>query len=64
MKTVVNTIKTYLTNWKNLLIHSVLGVTMISIAIFAPISPYIRIGFIGVVVAFNILRMKYLDGEK
>jgi hypothetical protein len=53
-------IKTYLTDWKNLLMHSIVGILIVIIALFAPISPYLRLGFVDVVVAFNILRMKYL----
>jgi hypothetical protein len=52
-------IKTYLTDWKNLLMHSIVGVLIVIIALFAPISPYLRIGFVIVVIGFNVLRMKY-----
>jgi hypothetical protein len=50
-------IKTYLTDWKNLLMHSIVGVLIVIIALFAPISPYLRIGFVIVVIGFNVLRM-------
>ncbi|WP_292756723.1 hypothetical protein [Methanobacterium sp.] len=49
----------YLTDWKNILTHSIVGVAILLIALFAPVSPYIRIAFVGVVVAFNVLRMRY-----
>jgi diacylglycerol kinase len=63
METIISGIKNYLTNWKNLLLHTVIGVIILTIALFAPVSPYIRIAFVGVVVVINILRMKYLDGD-
>ena len=52
-------IKMYLTDWRNLLLHSIVGILIVIIALFAPISPYLRLGFVAVVIAFNILRMKY-----
>jgi hypothetical protein len=55
-------IKTYLTDWKNLLVHSIVGILIVIIALFAPISPYLRIGFVIIVIGFNVLRMKYLPG--
>jgi hypothetical protein len=59
MNRIVKGLKTYLTDWKNLLTHSIVGVIILLIALFAPVSPYIRIAFVGVVVAFNVIRMKY-----
>jgi hypothetical protein len=52
-------LKTYLTDWKNLLTHTIVGVIILAIALFAPVSPYIRLAFVGVVVVFNVIRMKY-----
>jgi hypothetical protein len=59
MNRVIKGLRTYLTDWKNLLTHSIVGVAILLIAIFAPVSPYIRIAFVGVVVAFNVIRMRY-----
>jgi hypothetical protein len=56
---ILNGIKTYLTDWKNLLMHSIVGILIVIIALFAPINPYLRIGFVMVVIGFNVLRMKY-----
>lgn len=56
---IVKGLKTYLTDWKNLLTHSIVGVAILLIALFAPVSPYIRIAFVGVVVVFNVIRMRY-----
>jgi hypothetical protein len=39
--------------------HSIVGISIVIIALFAPISPYLRLGFVIVVVGFNVLRMKY-----
>jgi hypothetical protein len=52
-------IKAYLTDWKNLLMHSIVGILIVIIALFAPISPYLRLGFVIVVIGFNVIRMKY-----
>ena len=61
MNKVIKGLKTYLTDWKNLLTHTVVGVIILAIALFAPVSPYIRMAFVGVVVAFNVIRMKYFS---
>jgi hypothetical protein len=39
--------------------HSIVGILIVIIALFAPINPYLRIGFVMVVIGFNVLRMKY-----
>ncbi len=59
MNRVIKGLRAYLTDWKNLLTHSIVGVVILLIALFAPVSPYIRIAFVGVVVAFNVIRMRY-----
>ena len=59
MNKIFNGIKAYLSDWKNLLMHSIVGISIVIIALFAPISPYLRLGFVVVVVGFNVLRMKY-----
>lgn len=61
LKRVFSGIKSYLTDWKNLLTHSLVGVLILLIALYAPVSPYVRMGFVGCVVGFNVFRMKYLD---
>lgn len=52
-------IKKYLTDWKNLLTHTLVGIALLLIALFAPVPPWVRILFLIVVVAFNVIRMKY-----
>ncbi len=61
MNRIVNGFKDYLTDWKNLLTHTLIGVILLFIALFAPVSPYLRITFVMAVVVFNLLRMKYLQ---
>ncbi|MDI6841892.1 hypothetical protein [Methanothermobacter wolfeii] len=61
MGKILGGIKAYLTDWKNLLTHTLVGVMILAIAVYAPVSPYLRMGFVGCVVGFNVVRMKYLD---
>jgi Flp pilus assembly protein TadB len=51
-------LKAYLTDWRNLLAHSLLGVVLLVVAIWAPINPWIKIAVILCLVAFNIWRMR------
>ncbi len=60
MRWILNSVKSYLSDWKNLLMHSIVGILIVIIALFAPISPYLRLGFVILVVGFNVLRMRYL----
>jgi hypothetical protein len=60
MRRILNGVKAYLSDWKNLLMHSIVGILIVLIALFAPISPYLRLGFVILVVGFNVLRMRYL----
>ena len=60
MRWILNSVKAYLSDWKNLLMHSIVGILIVIIALFAPISPYLRLGFVILVVGFNVLRMRYL----
>lgn len=58
MNKIINGIKNYFLDWKNWLTHSLLGILLLVIAIFAPISIYLKIAFIICVVGFNVFRMK------
>ncbi|MCE5214274.1 MAG: hypothetical protein LLF83_06095 [Methanobacterium sp.] len=60
MNRIVTGMKRYLTDWRNLLTHTIVGVIILLVALFAPVSPYLRITFVIAVVVFNLLRMKYL----
>lgn len=63
MNRVFKGLQSYLTDWKNLLTHSLVGVAILLIVLFAPVSPYLRIAFVVVVIAFNVIRMKYFSGK-
>ena len=41
--------------------HTLVGVMILAIAVYAPVSPLPQDGFVGCVVSFNVVRMKYLD---
>jgi hypothetical protein len=61
MNKIINCIKNYFLDWRNWLTHSLVGILLLAIAIFAPVSIYLKILFIICVVAFNVFRMKYLN---
>ena len=56
---IFDALKTYLTDWKNLLTHGIVGVILLYCLLFAPIAWYWRIILFIIVIVFNILRMKY-----
>jgi hypothetical protein len=49
---------TYLKDWKNILSHSIIGISILLIAFYLPVKPIYRIGILILVVAFNVTRMK------
>jgi uncharacterized membrane protein YfcA len=51
-------LKAYLTDWRNLLAHALFGVVLLVVAIWAPIDPWIKMGLILCLVAFNVWRMR------
>ena len=51
-------LKSYLTDWRNLLGHALLGVVFVLIAIWAPISVWLKLVIIALLIAFNIFRMR------
>lgn len=59
MNRIFTGIKAYLSDWKNWLVHSVVGVILLLFLLFAPLDPYIRLTVLGAVVVFNVFRMKY-----
>lgn len=61
---IINGLKKYLTDWKNLLTHTLVGVILLLIALFAPVAPWIRILFLILVVVFNVIRMKYFSKKE
>lgn len=56
---IISGLKTYLTDWKNLLTHGIVGVILLYCLLFAPIQWYWRVIILIGVIAFNIARMKY-----
>ncbi len=50
-------LKDYLTDWKNLLGHALLGVGLLVIAIWAPVPIWSKLVFFAVLVTFNVWRM-------
>ncbi|NTU89009.1 MAG: hypothetical protein HGA54_03750 [Actinobacteria bacterium] len=51
-------LKAYLTDWKNLLGHSLLGVCFLVLAIWAPINGWVKLAVVACLIGFNIRRMK------
>ncbi len=58
MKKVLSAIWNYLKDWKNLLVHAVIGTGILLIAFFLPVKPLYRIPVLIVVIGLNILRMR------
>ena len=58
MKKIIIAIHDYLNDWKNLLVHAITGVIIILVALYLPVSIYVRIGILILVVLFNIFRKK------
>lgn len=61
---ILNGLKMYLTDWKNLLTHGIVGVILLYFLLFAPIAWYWRVILLIIVIAFNIVRMKYDKNKK
>ena len=57
-KSVWNALKAYLTDWRNLLGHALLGVVFVVIAVWAPVNLWIKLAVIACLIAFNVLRMR------
>ena len=56
---IFDALKTYLTDWKNLLTHGIVGVILLYCLLFAPITWYWIVTLLIIVIAFNVVRMKY-----
>jgi hypothetical protein len=61
---IIEALKTYLTDWKNLLAHGIVGVILLYCLLFAPIEWYWRIIILMLVIVFNIVRMRYSKNKK
>lgn len=63
MNRILNGLKKYFMDWRNWLTHSLVGILLLLIAIFAPVNVYIKIAFIACVIGFNVIRMKYFSNK-
>ena len=51
-------LRAYLTDWRNLLGHALLGVLFVVVAVWAPISVWLKLIIIALLITFNVLRMR------
>ena len=51
-------LKAYLTDWRNLLGHALLGIAFVVIAVWAPINIWVKLAIIACLITLNILRMR------
>lgn len=58
MKKVFTSLWAYLKDWKNLLVHSLVGIGLLLLAIYLPVQIYLKIGIFILVIIFNVFRMK------
>ncbi len=59
MKNILKAVAIYLKDWKNLLVHSLVGFGILGIAIFLPVTPLLRIAFLVMVIVLNVIRMRW-----
>lgn len=64
MKKIVKAVIDYLKDWKNLLLHGIVGVAILAIAFFIPIPTHARIALLVLVVVFNVLRGRLLPAKQ
>lgn len=57
-------LKAYLTDWRNLLGHALLGVVFVVIAVWAPITLWLKLLIIAALITFNVLRMRNKNLKK
>lgn len=58
LKRVFKGIITYLSDWRNWLTHSLIGIGLLLVALVLPVDIHIRLTVLACVVAVNIWRMK------
>lgn len=61
---IFDALKKYLTDWRNLLTHGIVGVILLWFLLFAPLPWYYRVLALLLVIAFNITKMKITDKKK
>ena len=57
-------LKSYLTDWRNLLGHALLGVVFVVIAVWAPINIWLKLAIIACLISLNVLRMRLKAKKK
>jgi Flp pilus assembly protein TadB len=57
-------LKAYLTDWRNLLGHALLGVVFVVVAVWAPITLWLKLVIIALLITFNVLRMRFKNKKK
>ena len=57
-------LKAYLTDWRNLLGHALLGVVFVVVAVWAPITLWLKLVIIAALITFNVLRMRNKNQKK
>ena len=61
---IMHALKMYLTDWKNLLTHGIVGLILLYCLLFAPVAWYWRVILLIIVIVFNIVRMKFSKNKK
>ena len=57
-------LRAYLTDWRNLLGHALLGVVFVVVAVWAPITLWLKLVIIAALITFNVLRMRNKNQKK
>jgi Flp pilus assembly protein TadB len=57
-------LKAYLTDWRNLLGHALLGVVFVVVAVWAPITLWLKLIIIAILITLNVLRMRNKNKKK
>jgi len=56
---IINGIWNYLKDWKNLLVHALIGIAILLAAFVIPVKPIYRILILLAVIGFNLIRMNH-----
>jgi hypothetical protein len=64
MRNALKGIIAYLSDWRNWVAHALVGVALLCLAIFLPVSPWIRVGILLAVVVLNVVRMRVSKRKK
>ena len=54
----------YLSDWRNWLVHGLVGIALLLLAIFAPIEWWIKVIIFAFVIVFNCIRMSLSKQKK